>query len=146
LNVTGLPPGLTFTDNGDGTGEITGTPTETGYYTLTFTASNSIGSTQKSLKVLVAQPVVFTSADETTFEAGEFNSFEITATGFPTADIDLIGSLPPGVKLRDDGDNVAILSGTPKKGGVYHFTLAFGTGGDEKRVYQAFTLTVDGLV
>jgi hypothetical protein len=142
LNVTGLPPGLTFTDNGDGTGEITGTPTETGYYTLTFTASNSIGSTHKSLKVLVAQPVVFTSAPDAIFDAGVFNSFLVTATGFPTADIDLLGSLPPGLKLRDFGDGEAMISGTPKKPGVFHFTLAFGTGGDIKRVLQVFTLTV----
>ncbi len=35
-----LPPGLTFTDNADGTATISGTPTSTGTFTLTLTAEN----------------------------------------------------------------------------------------------------------
>lgn len=43
LSVTGtLPTGVTFTDNGDGTGTISGTATSLGSSTVTITANNSI--------------------------------------------------------------------------------------------------------
>jgi beta-glucosidase len=43
LAVAGkLPDGLTFTDNGDGTGTISGTPTATGTFTVQVRASNQV--------------------------------------------------------------------------------------------------------
>jgi hypothetical protein len=42
----GLPTGVTFTDNGNGTGTLSGTPAAGtgGTYALTFTATNAAGS------------------------------------------------------------------------------------------------------
>jgi uncharacterized repeat protein (TIGR03803 family) len=47
-----LPSGVTFTDNGNGTGSLAGTPASgtAGTYSITFTATNSAGSTRTSLK------------------------------------------------------------------------------------------------
>ena len=45
LSATGLPPGITFTDNGNGTGTFSGTPTTAGSYTTTITATANDGST-----------------------------------------------------------------------------------------------------
>ncbi len=43
LSVTGpLPGGVSFTDNGDGTATLAGTPTESGTFPLTLTADNGI--------------------------------------------------------------------------------------------------------
>src|ERR1039457_517784 len=39
-----LPGGVTFIDNHDGTGTLSGTPTASGVYSISFTASNSVGS------------------------------------------------------------------------------------------------------
>jgi hypothetical protein len=40
----GLPNGVHFTDNHDGTGTLSGTPTVTGIFNIMFTASNGVGS------------------------------------------------------------------------------------------------------
>jgi hypothetical protein len=144
LNVSGLPAGLTFTDLGNGTGTITGTPTEVGTYNLTVTATNSAGTTHQTLKLIIAQPIVVTSADNTEFEKGNNSDFFVTCTGYPFADITVLGNLPPGISLRSEGDDESVLTGKPTKTGVYHFTLAFAGGpNDTDRVLQAFTLTVE---
>ena len=48
-----LPPGMTFTDNGNGTATIAGTPTRTGTWTLTITVRNQVGSATQNLTVRV---------------------------------------------------------------------------------------------
>jgi hypothetical protein len=55
LSVSGLPDGLIFTDNGDGTGSISGTPTagDDGTYSVTITANNSYGSASSSFNLKV---------------------------------------------------------------------------------------------
>ena len=53
LSVAGtLPAGVTFVDNGNGTGTLSGTPAAGtgGTYPLTFTATNSVGSATQSLR------------------------------------------------------------------------------------------------
>ena len=37
-----LPSGVSFTDNGDGTATIAGTPSDTGNYPITITANNGV--------------------------------------------------------------------------------------------------------
>ncbi|MBI5029327.1 MAG: putative Ig domain-containing protein [Chloroflexi bacterium] len=45
LSVSGtLPAGITFTDNGNGTGKFSGTPTSNGTFNVTITASNGVGA------------------------------------------------------------------------------------------------------
>jgi len=47
LTVSGsLPDGVTFTDNGDGTATLAGTPTTPGTYPLTITANNGVSPSQ----------------------------------------------------------------------------------------------------
>jgi hypothetical protein len=41
---TGLPAGVTFVNNGNGTATMSGTPTIAGIYTFTITAANGIGA------------------------------------------------------------------------------------------------------
>jgi beta-glucosidase len=46
LTLTGdLPDGLSFTDNGDGTGTISGTPTTKGTSKVTVTAAHKVSPT-----------------------------------------------------------------------------------------------------
>lgn len=40
-NVTGLPPGLSYSTNGTSSGDLTGTPTEVGEFNTVFTATDS---------------------------------------------------------------------------------------------------------
>ncbi len=58
LSLTGtLPDGVTFTDDGDGTGSFSGKPKSgtTGRYPLTFTATNVAGSTEQSFVLTVTK-------------------------------------------------------------------------------------------
>ncbi len=49
LSDTGtLPAGVTFVDNQNGTGTLSGTPTANGVYSISFTAQNGTGSRQRS--------------------------------------------------------------------------------------------------
>ncbi len=58
-------------------------------------------------------PPQITSANEASFEVGEFSSFTVTTSGFPNPTITEIGTLPSGITFVDNGDGTATLSGTP---------------------------------
>jgi hypothetical protein len=140
---SGLPAGLSFTDNGDGTATIAGTTTAAGSVSVTVTATNTVGSDHQSLAVNVTQPAAITSANATTFTAGGAGTFTVTTTGYPAASLSETGTLPSGVTLVDNGDGTATLSGTPaaSSGGSYPITITAhnGIGSDAT---QSFTLTV----
>ena len=48
-----LPRGVTYTNNGNGTGTLAGTPTVAGTYSLTLTAKNSLGTATQTFTVTV---------------------------------------------------------------------------------------------
>ncbi len=68
-----LPTGVTFTDNGDGTATLAGTPSAgtRGSYAITLKASNGVSpnATQSFTLTVDAAPAI-TSADATTFTVG----------------------------------------------------------------------------
>ncbi|BCU78627.1 hypothetical protein llg_33420 [Luteolibacter sp. LG18] len=148
LSVTGtLPSGVIFTDNGDGTATLSGTPAANagGSYPLTFTANNGIlPNGSQSFTLVVNQAAVFTSTNATTFTVGSAGSFSVTTTGYPISAITKTGALPSGVSLVDNGNGSATLAGTPAAltGGTYPITL-IATNGAGLPVNQSFTLTVN---
>jgi Ca2+-binding RTX toxin-like protein len=148
LTETGaLPAGLTFTDNGNGTATISGTPSATsgGAYALTLTAASSGSSANQSLTVDVDQPPAFTSGANGSLFTGQVNSFIITTSGFPAAAITETGTLPAGVTFLDNGNGTATLSGAPatSAAGVYNLTLT-ASNGIGSAIQQSFSFTVEG--
>ena len=147
LSLTGsLPDGVTFTDNGDGTGLLGGTPAAGGTYALTITASNGVGPDASApFTLAVNQRPTFTSAAATTFTVGSAGSFVVTTSGVPpvTAIVRGGASLPGGVTYTDHGDGTATLAGTPAPGtgGTYAFTFTVDNGVGAP-VMQNFVLTV----
>lgn len=143
-----LPSGVSFTDNGDGTATLSGTPAvgTDGSYPLTLTATNAAGNRQQSFTLTVqpanASPVI-TSADHSTFAFGTAGSFTITTTpGYPTATtITKSGALPAGVTFTDNGDGTATLAGTPAAAGLFTITLV-ASNGITTDATQIFSLTV----
>ena len=123
-----LPSGVSFDAS---TGVLSGTPATTdlgGTYTVTFTASNSVGSAAtQSFALLIAQPPAITSANNTTFVEGSPGTFTVTATGVPTPTLSESGVLPSGVTFNAD---TGVLSGTPAAtaGGEYPLTFTASTG------------------
>jgi PKD repeat protein len=139
LTRTGiLPAGLSFTDNGNGTAAITGTP-GAGSYQLTITAANPAGTARRAFTLTITQPPAITSADTAAASTGAAFTFHITATGFPAPKITETGRLPRGVTFHSA---TATFTGTPGPGtsGTYPVTIkARSTAGTTT---QHFTLTV----
>jgi hypothetical protein len=143
-----LPHGLSFSDNGDGTGTLTGTPStgSGGDYPVTITASNGIGiAAVQQLDIAVNEPSSITSDDATTFSTGVSSSFTVgTAAGYPTlTNLVFSGTLPTGIHFTDNHDGTATLSGTPAAatGGDYPLTIT-ASNGVLPDAAQDFTLTV----
>ena len=142
-----LPDGVTWVDNGDGTGTLSGTPdiSAAGPHAITFTADNGVGpAAAQSFTLTVSGAPTFTSAAATTFAVGSLGTFTVTTVATPAVTTILrSGTLPGGVNFVDNHDGTGTLSGTPATGtgGVYNltFTVNNGIGGD---VVQNFTLTV----
>ena len=68
-----LPSGVTFVDNANGTGTLSGTPAALtgGTYALTFQATNTVGSSGvQSFTLTVRQTPAITSANNATFAVG----------------------------------------------------------------------------
>ena len=140
-----LPSGLTFTDNGDGTATLGGTPATApaAAYRLTLTASNGVSPDAIQVFTLaVDEPPAITSGSTATFTVGHAGSFTVTATGFPAAALAESGLLPGGVTFVDNGNGTATLSGTPAPTtGAYSFNITTSNG-VTPAITQVFTLTV----
>jgi hypothetical protein len=93
---------------------------------------------------VVSGPDAITSADSAVATSGSPFSFTVTTIGSPTPSIATKGRLK-GLKIANNGDGTATISGIPKKKGVHKVTITatFGTGPSAPVVTQAFTLTVD---
>ena len=143
-----LPAGVSFTDNGDGTATLAGTPAAGtgGTYALTFSADNGGPTpTTQTFTLTVTTAPAITSAAATTFPIGAPGTFAVTTTGFPVPTITRTGAtLPAGVTWVDNGDGTGTLGGTPEPGtaGPYAITFTASNGADPAAV-QAFTLTIN---
>ncbi|HXN39571.1 MAG TPA: putative Ig domain-containing protein [Solirubrobacteraceae bacterium] len=126
-----LPEGVTFSG-----GVLSGTPTQTGTFPISFTATNSAGFSVQSFTLTVNSKPAISSASKTTFTEGTAGSFPVTASGFPSPTITATGTLPTGVTFSG-----GVLSGTPTQGGVYPIT--FTATNSAGAASQSFTLTVD---
>jgi hypothetical protein len=141
-----LPSGVTFTDNGNGTATLSGTPTASGTFTLTISATNSQGTANQPFTLTVQPQVIqvaptITSGNSATFKKGYLQSFNVNTTGTPTPSITEAGTLPPGVTFADNGNGTGTLSGTPTAIGSYNLTFTAANGVTPNAV-QPFTLTV----
>ena len=134
-----LPSGVTFTDNGNGTATLSGTPAAgtAGTYPFTITASNGghcstpprpspSRSTRRARSPAPPAPPL------TSASPGPLPS---RRPGSPTCGLSETGALPPGVTFKDNGDGTATLSGTPAAGtgGTYPFTITATNGGSRCR-------------
>jgi hypothetical protein len=134
LSATGLPSGVTFHDNGDGTGTISGTPAAGtgGSYAVTVTATNEAGSGSAALTFVVHQAPTISGPATATYtvgQAGGPTSFTQT-TGHPLGIFSSLGLLPAGVGFDGSIAGQGTYSGTPAAGtgGVYNLTVKDSNG------------------
>jgi hypothetical protein len=146
-NNAALPGGVAYTDNGDGTGSLSGNPDpgSEGAYPMLFTASNGVGvDATQNFTLTVNASLAITSAASTTCVVGAACNFTITTVGGGTITIGLTtGTLPGGMAFADQGNGTATLSGPPSTGtgGVYN--LKFTAANGAENFEQSFTLTVN---
>ena len=145
-----LPNGVSFSDNGDGTAALSGTPDNDtgGIYDFTVTASNGVGSDAvQDFTLTVDQAPTVSSDDSTSFSVGQQSSFTVTTTGYPTPSLsDGAAVLPDGVSFTDNGDGTATISGVPSAGTAldspYDFTISASN--SAATTPQSFALTILG--
>jgi hypothetical protein len=138
-----LPGGVTFVDNGNGTGTLSGTPASgsVGMYPITFTATNGVGTpATQSFTLTVDTAPVITSGNSTTFTVGTAGTFTVMATGTPTPTLSETGTLPTGVSFTP---GTGVLSGTPAAGSGGTYPITFKATSSSGTTSQSFTLTVD---
>ncbi len=114
LSASGLPAGVTFVDNGGGSGTLTGlNSVASGSYTITFTATNAFGTTSQTFTLVVTAASIptFTSANSVTEPYHTAFTFTVQTTGAPAPAL-TSSALPPGVTFHDNGNNTGTLSGT----------------------------------
>ncbi len=133
-----LPSGVTFTDNGDGSAFLSGTPGSGGSFNITIMASNAGGSNSQTFTLIVNQAPTITSGSSATFTAGAAGAFSVTAAGYPAPTFGASGGLPSGVMLNPA---TGLLSGMPAAGGIFNFTVSASNSAGSAS--QSFTLTVN---
>jgi PKD repeat protein len=153
LSAGTLPSGVSFVDNGNGTGTLAGTTSVVaGTYSVTITAANAGGTVNQVITLTVKTdstkvPVpAFTSAAKATATAGSAFTFTVTTTGSPTTtyttSVTHTGALPSGISFNNLGNGTATISGTPTSasGGTYALTLTAKNSAGTTT--QSFVLTV----
>jgi alpha-tubulin suppressor-like RCC1 family protein len=145
LTAGPLPAGLVFTDEGNGTALIAGTPSgPLGIFTTKITATNGVGApVVQHLVIKIHQAPAFTSADTTTFTVDLPGTFTVITTGAPVSALGHTGRLPTGVTFVAHANGTATLAGTPAPGtgGIYDLTFSAANPFD---VTQDFVLYVNG--
>jgi hypothetical protein len=147
LSATGLPAGVTFVDNGDGTGTLAGTPGAGtgGVHAITVKATNEAGSGTKAFTLTITQAPALAGPTGATYTVGQPGGPTIfTSTGHPTSSLVSLGLLPAGVGFTDNGDGTGAYAGTPGTGtgGLYNLTVK-ASNGTPPDATAPFALTVN---
>ena len=146
LTVTGdLPAGVTFQDNGNGTGTLSGTPgpNTSGTYALVFHADkNKPHSSSQNFTLTVTCPgvAVVNPAGNTGTVGVPFSKTFTQSGGTPPVSFTLnSGALPPGLTLNP---STGVLSGTPTANGTFPITVKVTDVGGCTAVGPTYNLTI----
>jgi uncharacterized protein YhjY with autotransporter beta-barrel domain len=132
FGASGLPAGVTVNT---ANGLISGTPTVTGTFNATVTATNGIGTGNRAVTITInlVAPVI-TSAPTATGGGGQPFSYQTTAGNLPTS-FNATG-LPAGLSVNT---GTGLISGTPTVTGSFPITVTATNGAGTS---PPFTLTI----
>ncbi|MEM1222212.1 MAG: putative Ig domain-containing protein [Verrucomicrobiota bacterium] len=129
FGATGLPNGLSIDM---ATGKITGTPTESGRFPVTLTATNAAGSSEHDVELIINLPLpLIDSVLASDVYMGFGSSFQVT-TAHGATTFAAIG-LPDGLNINEDTGEI---TGVPLESGVFsvEVTATNAYGSDIKTV------------
>ncbi len=129
-----LPPGLSMSDEG----AVSGSPTTNGTWTMWVQARDSFGLTSERFFSLTVTPRLMVSTPSLpsgTLGAAYSTKLSVVGGVAKTWSVSL-GSLPPGLKLGNDG----VISGTPSSQGTWTFTVLASDG--SKSDTKQFTISI----
>ena len=154
FSASGLPSGLSCSST---TGEIYGTPLESGDFDVTLTARHPLLiDVSKSVTLKITQaignpPVLTNPGNQSLVRTADF-SIDISATETPTS-YSLTGDVPPGLTINNQGQIRGRTSAPPKS---YSVTVtASNSGGSDSETFSLLltnptitpsTTTVNGLL
>ena len=151
LTVTGLPAWAGFTDNGNGTGTLKGTPTNAnlGSNAVTLRVEDASGAAvEQSFTINVDNTndaPSFTSTAVTVATEDQVYTYSITTSDPDVGDTRDITALskPSWLTLTDNGDGTAVLEGTPLNANVGSASVVLSvTDALGASANQSFTITV----
>jgi uncharacterized protein YhjY with autotransporter beta-barrel domain len=145
INATGLPPGLNFNS---ATGDITGTPTASGTYNVTLTATNAQGTDTKTLVITISltAPSITSVLTASGATSVVFGGYTIVATNSPTSfsAADPLFPLPPGLSINNA---TGVISGTPTLTGTFNTKISAtnATATDTKTLVFTISLSATAI-
>ncbi len=132
LSTTALPTGALFTDNGDGTGAFTWTPSfvQAGVYGVTFYATDAALAVDSEIVTITVTesgnqlPVLAAIGAQNVIEGLALN-VALTATDAESIPVLTTSALPLGATFLDNADGTGSLSWTPSfvQSGSYNITF-----------------------
>ncbi|RKZ62004.1 MAG: hypothetical protein DRR08_07160, partial [Candidatus Parabeggiatoa sp. nov. 2] len=148
------PAWLNLTDNGNGTGTLSGTPVNVtaGEHQVTLRVNDGTVDVDQSFTITVVnvnnEAPVFENSPITSVDKNTLYRYDITISD---ADIDdqltLTAPLKPAwLTLTDNGDGTALLSGTPTEAEIGFHEVALRVNDGTVDVEQSFIVTVNDVV
>jgi hypothetical protein len=148
LKAAGKLDGLTFTDHGDGTGTLAGTPVAAGTFAFSVSGGTLFSVTTQFLTLTVTlNPLsVTTSTLAPAFVGQAYSATLARQGGTPPYTWSLAsGQLPKGITLKA---TTGVLSGAPTAAGTTNFTVKVtdSTSPTHRTATKALSLTANGIV
>ncbi|MCW9707150.1 putative Ig domain-containing protein, partial [Fodinibius salsisoli] len=119
ITATQIPDWASFTDNGDGTATLSGTPgpDDMGEVSVELEVSDGTATASQSFTITVGntnRPPAFNSSPVTGAKEGEAYNYTVQASDPDGEAVTLTApTIPDWASLTDNGDGTATLSGTP---------------------------------
>jgi hypothetical protein len=148
LKAAGNLDGLKFTDHGDGTATLAGTPVAAGTFAFNISAGSLVNpvTTQFLTLTVTLRPLALTTSTLPPAFTGQAYSATLARQGgTPPFTWSLAsGQLPKGITLNA---TTGLLSGTPTAAGTASFTVKItdSTSPTKRSVTRALSLTVNGI-